>query len=121
MTKKKRIAGVYLNRLRKGIFLQADPTVLFALGSFKIKRVLYTHLSIDSPYNTYKNAGLPPGPIYMPSIASIDAVLYPESHKYLYFCAKPGGEGRHAFAKSLSGHNANARKYQRWLDANGIR
>ena len=115
-----RIAGVYLNRLKRGIPLQADPTVVFALKQFDLKRVLLKHLEIDSPFNTYKNGGLPPGPIYMPSISSIDAVLNAEKHAYLYFCAKPGWTGTHAFAKSLVGHNVNARNYQRWLSKNRI-
>lgn len=118
---KARIAGVYLNRIQRGIPLQADPTVVFALQRFDIKRVLLKHLKVDSPYNTYKNAGLPPGPIYMPSISSIDAVLNPESHRYLYFCARPDGSGQHAFAKNLIAHNKNARTYQRWLSKRGIR
>jgi len=115
------IAGVYLNRIAKGIPLQADPTVRFALQDRTIRRVLLKHLEIESPYNTYLYAGLPPGPITMPSINSIDAVLNAEDHDYLFFCAKPGYEGRHAFAKSLTAHLANARIYQSWLNAEGIR
>ena len=114
------MAGVYLNRLEQGIPLQADPTVVFAVGDFTIKRVLNRHLEIDSPYNTYKNTGLPPGPISMASISSIDAVLNAESHDYIFFCAKPGNSGQHAFAKTLAQHNRNARKYQRWLNSQGI-
>ncbi|MFI3332978.1 MAG: endolytic transglycosylase MltG [Rikenellaceae bacterium] len=106
-----RVAGVYLNRLRIGMPLQADPTVKFAIGDFTIKRVLNKHLEYDSPYNTYKYAGLPPAPIAMPSIAAIDAVLSPEKHSYLYFCARPTFDGFHNFAKTLSEHNANARAY----------
>lgn len=117
---KPRVAGVYLNRLKKEIMLQADPTVVFAVGDFSIRRVLNKHLENDSPYNTYLHAGLPPGPIYMPSKSSIDAVLNPENHKYLYFCAKPDGSGEHQFAKTLAQHNQNARKYQRWLNKNKI-
>jgi len=112
---KKRMAGVYLNRLRKGILLQADPTAVFATRDFTARRVLNKHINFDSPYNTYKYAGLPPGPISVASISSIDAVLNPESHQYLYFCAKPDYSGYHAFAKTLAGHNRNANKYRRWL------
>jgi UPF0755 protein len=119
---KKRMAGVYLNRIRDGIPLQADPTIVFALGDFEIRRVLYGHLDVDSPYNTYRNLGLPPGPIFMPGLASIDAVLDREEHDFLYFCARPMDEGPgHAFASTLPAHNENARRYQRWLDQQGIR
>ena len=110
-----RIAGVYMNRLQQGMPLQADPTVLFAIGDPSIKRVLLRHLEIDSPYNTYKYAGLPPGPITMPPIVAIDAVLNYEHHDYLYFCAKETFDGQHVFAKTLSAHNENARRYQRAL------
>ena len=116
-----RIAGVYLNRLRKGMKLQADPTVVFANHDFTIKRVLNVHLQKDSPYNTYKYAGLPPGPIDLPSIASIDAVLKPESNNYLYFCAKEDFSGYHAFATTEAEHIANARRYQAALNRAGIR
>ncbi|MFK7809051.1 MAG: endolytic transglycosylase MltG [Saprospiraceae bacterium] len=112
---KKRIAGVYLNRLRQGILLQADPTVVFATGEFGLRRVLNKHTAIDSPYNTYRYAGLPPGPISMASIASLDAVLNAEKHDYIFFCAKPDYSGYHAFAKTLRGHNENARVYRKWL------
>jgi UPF0755 protein len=115
------IAGVYLNRIRSGIPLQADPTVRFALRDPTIRRILHRHLEIDSPYNTYIYAGLPPGPIAMPSIQSIDAVLNAESHDYIFFCARPGYDGRHLFAKTLSAHMANARVYQNWLNEQGIR
>lgn len=119
---KTRMAGVYLNRLRDGMPLQADPTIVFAIGDFEIRRILYGHLSVDSPYNTYKNTGLPPGPIFMPGLASIQAVLDREQHDYLYFCARPTEDGPgHAYASSLPAHNENARRYQRWLDAQGIR
>jgi UPF0755 protein len=110
-----RIAGVYMNRLHKEMLLQADPTVIFAIGDPSIKRVLNRHLETDSPYNTYKYAGLPPGPITMPPVAAIDAVLNYERHDYLYFCAKDNFDGTHAFAKTLSAHNENARRYQRAL------
>ena len=112
-----RIAGVYVNRLNKGMPLQADPTVLFAIGDPSIKRVLNRHLETDSPYNTYKYTGLPPGPITMPPVSAIDAVLNYEHHDYLYFCAKDSFDGQHVFAKTLSAHNENARRYQRALSA----
>ena len=110
-----RIAGVYMNRLQKDMLLQADPTVLYAVGDPSIKRVLNRHLETDSPYNTYKYAGLPPGPITMQPVAAIDAVLNYERHDYLYFCAKDSFDGQHAFAKTLSAHNENARRYQQAL------
>ncbi len=118
---KPRMAGVYLNRIRDGIPLQADPTIVFALGQFDLKRILYGHLSVDSPYNTYKNLGLPPGPIYMPGVASINAVLDKEDHNYLYFCARPTEDGPgHAYAETLPAHNLNAQRYQNWLNTRGI-
>jgi UPF0755 protein len=113
---KARIAGVYINRLKKNWLLQADPTLVYAAGDFSIKRVLNEHKKIDSPYNTYIHAGLPPGPICIPSIASIDAVLNHEEHDYLFFCASDDMSGYHVFAKSITQHNKNARKYQRALD-----
>ncbi len=115
-----RVAGVYINRLRRRMHLQADPTLKFALGDFSIKRVLNVHKQIDSPYNTYKRYGLPPGPISIPSISAIDAVLNYESHSYLYFCAKSDFSGYHNFAKTLSQHNINARNYQRALNKERI-
>ena len=115
------IAGVYLNRMERGIPLQADPTVVFATGDFSIKRVLNKHLAIDSPYNTYKYQGLPPGPITMPSINSLDAVLNAEKHQFIYFCAKPGYDNQHAFAETLRQHNVNANIYRAWLSSQGIR
>lgn len=118
---KARIAGVYLNRLKRGIALQADPTVVYATRIFDLKRVLNRHLAIDSPYNTYRYAGLPPGPIYMASIAGLEAVLNAEDHRYLYFCAAPGYGSEHLFATNLAQHNANARKFHRWLNKQGIR
>lgn len=121
-----RIAGVYMNRLRIGMPLQADPTLKFAayqLPQYKntvIKRVLNIHKEIESPYNTYMNAGLPPGLIAMPDISAIDAVLNYEKHNYLYFAADAKRLGFHKFAKTLSQHNVNAREYQRYLSAQGI-
>jgi UPF0755 protein len=116
-----RIAGVYINRLRIGIPLQADPTLVFAIGDFSMRRIYKVHTQIESPYNTYKYAGLPPGPIYMSSISSIDAVLNAEKHDYLYFCAKPDLSRTHNYAKTLSAHNVNARNYQTWLNQQGIK
>lgn len=110
-----RIAGVYMNRLHKDMLLQADPTVIYAVGEPGLKRVLNRHLETDSPYNTYKYPGLPPGPITMPPVSAIDAVLNYERHDYLYFCAKDTFDGQHVFAKTLSAHNENARRYQRAL------
>lgn len=111
-----RIAGVYINRLNKNWLLQADPTLVFALGDFEIKRVLDVHKEIESPYNTYKYIGLPPGPICIPSIAAIDAVLNAEQHKYFYFCAKDDLSGYHVFARNMSEHNRNAEKYRKALN-----
>lgn len=115
------VAGLYMNRLKKGMPLQADPTVIFALGGERPKRVLKEHLEINSPYNTYKNAGLPPAPIRFVNTRSIDAVLNYSKHNYLYMCAKEDFSGYHNFATNLSQHNANARKYQRALNQAGIR
>lgn len=110
-----RIAGVYINRLKSGWLLQADPTLVFAVGDFGLKRVLNVHKEVESPYNTYKYPGLPPGPICIPSLASINAVLNAEKHNYYYFCAKDDFSGYHVFAKTLSEHNRNAEKYRRNL------
>lgn len=115
------IAGVYLNRLRLGIKLDADPTVIFGIGDFGIRRVLFKHLEYDSPYNTYLYAGLPPGPISMASISSIDAVLNPEQHDYLFFVTKGDGTGTHMFAKNMTGHSRNIRTFQQTLRERGIR
>lgn len=115
-----RVAGVYLNRLKRNMKLQADPTVVYANNDFTIKRVLNVHLAKDSPYNTYMYGGLPPGPINLPSIASIDAVLNPEKHDYLYFCAKEDFSGYHAFARNEQEHLVNARRYQAALTRSGI-
>lgn len=122
-----KVAGVYLNRLRKGIPLQADPTVIYAIkketGNYDtiIKRVLYRDLEMDSPYNTYKNGGLPPGPITMPDISSINAVLNSEKHEYLYFVADISNFGYHMFAKTLVQHNRNKEQYIKWLNNQRIR
>ncbi len=118
---KTRMAGVYINRLNKGMLLQADPTVVFGIGDFTITRVLNRHLQFDSPYNTYIYPGLPPGPICIPSMSSIDAVLNQENHSYYYFCAKDDFSGYHVFASTLSQHNANARRYHNALRRAGIR
>lgn len=115
------IAGVYINRLKKNMKLEADPTLVFALGDFSIRRILNNYKEINSPYNTYKNAGLPPGPICIPSIASIDAVLNRVSHNYLYFCAKDDFSGSHVFAASYQQHLGNARRFHAALNRRGIR
>jgi UPF0755 protein len=114
------IAGLYLNRLKTGMPLQSDPTIIYAMGDFSIKRVLDKYKEYDSPYNTYQHTGLPPGPIYIPEIASIDAVLNYQKSEYLYMCAKEDFSGRHNFAKTLSQHNLNARKYQAALNKQGV-
>jgi UPF0755 protein len=106
------IAGLYLNRLKKDIPLQADPTLVFATGDFSAKRVLNSHKEVESPYNTYKYAGLPPGPINMPQIGSIDAVLNHTPSDFIYMCAKEDFSGHHNFAATLREHNANAIRYQ---------
>jgi len=111
-----RIAGVYMNRLRVGMMLQADPTARFAYGDFSVKRVKYDYLKIDSPYNTYMYKGLPPGPICMPNPITIDKVLSYEKHKYYYFCAKADNSGTHIFEHNLRAHNRNARAYHRYLN-----
>ncbi len=121
-----RVAGVYLNRLRKNMLLQADPTVIYALKrelnnhDTIIKRVLYKDLTLDSPYNTYKYAGLPPGPITMPDISAIDAVLNAEQHNYFYFVANVENFGYHKFAKTLEQHNRNKAQYIRWINSQNI-
>lgn len=114
------IAGVYINRLKRRIPLQADPTLVFAIGDFSIRRILNKDKTFESPYNTYKYYGLPPGPISMPSIPALNAVLNYEDHKYLYFCAKEDFSGYHVFARTLTEHNVNARKFQRALNRERI-
>ena len=116
-----RVAGVYLNRLKSNWLLQADPTLVFAWNDFTIKRVLDRHKEIESPYNTYKYPGLPPGPICIPSLAAIKAVLNAEDHNYFYFCAKEDFSGYHNFAKTLAEHNRNVAKYQQALNQRGIK
>lgn len=115
-----KIAGVYMNRIQQGIPLQADPTLIFALGDFTIKRVLNKDREVDSPYNTYKYAGLTPGPINMPPIAWIDAVLNYEKHSYIFFCAKEDFSGYHNFAVTNAEHERNARRYQQALNERKI-
>jgi UPF0755 protein len=106
------IAGLYINRLKKDMPLQADPTLVFAVGDFSLKRVLNAHKEVDSPYNTYRHTGLPPGPINMPEIFTIDAVLNYQPSTYIYMCAKEDFSGHHNFATTLREHNINAKKYQ---------
>jgi UPF0755 protein len=121
-----RVAGVYLNRLRRGMKLQADPTVVYAMKrqandfDLVVRRVLYKDLEIKSAYNTYKYRGLPPGPITMPDISSVDAVLSPESHDYLFFVVDPKNPGYHLFASTYNEHLANRKVYVRWLNDNRI-
>jgi UPF0755 protein len=117
------VASVYLNRLNKGMNLGADPTVKFAVGDFSLKRILFGHINstASSPYNTYKNKGLPPGPICTPSETTIDAVLNAAKTDYLFFCAKPNGNGYHAFASNDIDHAKNAKAYQQWLDSLNIK
>lgn len=126
ISERPKVAGLYLNRLKDFWPLQADPTIIYAIKQekgqdFEIKRVLNADLTIDSPYNTYANFGLPPGPIGMPDISSIDAVLNPAEHQYYYMCASTEKIGQHEFAKTLSQHNINARKYQNWINKQGIK
>lgn len=122
-----RIAGVYLNRLRVGMPLQADPTVIYALklkaNDFEqvIKRVFYNDLTMASPYNTYMNTGLPPGPIAMPDITALEAVINPEKNDFIYFCASVDRFGYHEFAATLKEHNVNAKKYSDWINAQGVK
>lgn len=115
------VAGLYINRLHKGMFLQADPTVKFALQDFSLKRIRNVHLETDSPYNTYKHEGLPPGPIRIPSVSGIESVLHYSRHNYLYMCAKEDFSGTHRFTSDYGQHQLNARRYQRELDRRRIR
>lgn len=121
-----KVAGVYLNRLRKRMRLQADPTIIYAIKrkandfDMDIRRVLYVDLKIKSPYNTYRNRGVPPGPITMPDLSAIDAVLFAEKHSYLYFVADPDRTGYHLFATSLAEHNKNKKRYTSWLRQKNI-
>ncbi len=115
------VAGVYLNRLRKNWNLEADPTLIFATRDFSAKRVLNIHKEVDSPYNTYRNRGLPPGPICIPSIASIDAVLNYKEHQYMFFCAKDDFSGYHSFARTYQEHLVNARRFHNELNRRKIR
>ncbi len=116
-----KVAGLYINRIQQGIPLQADPTVKFALNNFGLKRILNIHLSTDSPYNTYMNLGLPPGPIALPEPNALTAVLNYEKHDYVYMCAKEDFSGYHAFAVNYADHLANARRYQQALNERNIR
>ena len=115
------VAGLYINRLKKGMLLQADPTVKFSLQEFGSKRILFKHLEVDSPYNTYKYTGLPPGPIRIPSYQGLESVLNYTKHNYIYMCAKEDFSGTHNFAVTSAQHAANARKYQQALNRRGIR
>lgn len=115
------IARLYLNRIHKGMKLQSDPTVKFALGDFSLRRILGGHLKSDSPYNTYRYTGITPGPIRLPQTESIDAVLSAPAHKHLYMCAKEDFSGYHNFASDFGTHLRNARAYQKALDARGIK
>lgn len=115
------VAGLYINRLKQAMPLQADPTVKYAVGDFTLRRILNVHLKTDSPYNTYLHRGLPPGPIRLPSVKGIDAVLNYGKHNYIYMCAKADFSGRHAFATNIAEHNRNADEYWRALNERGIR
>ena len=115
------IASVYINRLKRGMSLQADPTVKYAVGDFTLRRILNKHLAVESPFNTYLHAGLPPAPICLPSKATIDAVLNAPETNYLYFCASDKMDGTHRFATTLAEHNRNAAAFHRALNSRGVR
>ena len=114
------IAGIYINRLKRGMILQTDPTVKYAAGDFSLRRILNVHLEIDSPYNTYKHAGLPPAPINFPEISAIDAVLNFEKHDFIYMVAREDFSGYHNFSRTLSEHNRNAARYHQALNSRKI-
>ena len=114
------VAGLYINRLNRGMRLEADPTVKFAVGDATLRRILFKHLEVESPYNTYKIDGLPPGPIRIPSTSAINATLSPAQHNYIFMCAKDDLSGRHNFAVTHAEHARNARAYQKALNERGI-
>ena len=116
-----KVARLYLNRLDKGMLLQADPTVKFAIGDFGLRRIYNSHLTVDSPYNTYRYKGLPPGPIRIPERSTLEAVLDAPSHKYIYMCAKEDFSGYHNFATDIAEHNRNAARYHKALSQRNIR
>ncbi len=120
-SEKPTVAGLYLNRLQRGMLLQADPTVKFAVGDFELRRILFEHLEVESPYNTYLHAGLPPGPICIPFKSTIEAVLSAEVHDYIFMCAKPDFSGYHNFARSAQQHARNRQAYIRALNERSIR
>ena len=120
-SEKGKVARLYLNRLEKGIMLQSDPTVKFAVGDFQLRRVMHKHLEVNSPYNTYRNIGLPPGPIRLPEKTTLNAVLNAPQHDYIFMCAKEDFSGYHNFTASSTGHMANARRYQAALNRLGIK
>lgn len=115
------IAGLYLNRIKKRIPLQADPTILFVVGREGRRRVLYEDLKKQDPYNTYLNLGIPPGPIFSPDKRAIEAVLKPQSHDYIFMCAKPDGSYKHNFTSSMADHNRNAAAYRKFMDSQGVK
>lgn len=115
------VAGLYLNRLQINMPLQADPTVKYAVGDVTLKRIMFEHLQVESPYNTYKHTGLPPGPIRVPSIKGINAVLNHDQHNYIYMCAKEDFSGRHNFASTLAEHAKNANRYRAELNRRQIK